>query len=113
MAGLFYFIRQRRRGAREARAAAAHELGGLDAKYEPYSSSYAGEKDFAADMGPRPDNSWPDEGGEGSHAAPLLGAGPQSPRLDGGFGGEAYEAPQSPPPTASVAPHGYESLRSR
>ena len=38
---LFYFFKQRRRGAREAKAAAlaSHEMGGLDAKYEPYSSA--------------------------------------------------------------------------
>lgn len=148
---LFYFLRQRRRGANEAKAAALRaeqerlELQGLKdggsyggaaaARWKPGDADYSvaevrddgsvGEKAFAS-MGPRPDNSWPEE--QGSHAAPLLGATPGSPERNGGGGGYhdvppprsasaapqgygydgyGYGAPQSPPRSASAAPQGY------
>ena len=114
---LFYFFRQRRKGAKEAQAAALraeHEMGGLHAKWQPGDTAYVGageavrEKGFAG-MGPRPDNSWPEEGG-GGHAAPLLGhdRAPGSP-VQGGFSG-AYDPPQSPPRSASAAPPGYAQV---
>lgn len=74
-------------------------MGGLDAKYEPYSSAGGSVREKAfADMGPRPDNSWPEERGTGADSALLGGS-------HGYGGGGGYDVPQSPP--RSAAPQGY------
>lgn len=109
LAVLFYFFRQRRRGAREADAA-GHEMAGLGPKggaWKPGDAEYtvaevrgdgSVEKVFGG-MGPRPDNSWPEE----AHAAPLLGGGGTGPYEGRGYG----YGPQSPPRSASAVPQGY------
>ncbi|SPO00245.1 related to putative glycosidases [Cephalotrichum gorgonifer] len=111
--GLFYFIRQRRRGKREAVAAAAKaeqerlELQALKSggdRWDPSKGDYTvaemhddgtvREKAFDQ-LGPKPDNSWPDQGAAVAGGAAAVGAAAGAAAMAGGRGGGAdpYGAP--------------------